>query len=706
MFRRAVQAVLVVMIPVLWAPLVVCSQELPECFTAEYSRTNQRWQTGEWHYGAARMLDSSYLVISQQRGGTWFLPAPPLYVDFTEDFDVEARMRWRGGRTTDGFGISWGSAGAYDHTMLLIRADGQYQLAQVRQRFYEAVSDWTPTDVLQKDSAWNTIVVQKRGTAVNIRINGYTIGSFEQPAVLGREFGVAVAGAVAVEYATFIVRQPQDPIRLAPNHPTQGTRENLGPNVNTTGGDLSPVITADGRFLYIGRYPYSGNIGNPSTEDIYVSEKQADGTWGKTQNVGRPLNNEGSNYLISITPDLNTVLVGNTYYPNGRPKGGGVSISFRESQGWSVPSDVRIADYYNRHRFAEMCLDPSGTRLIMAIERDDSRGEKDLYVSTRQRDGSFSVPVNLNSVNTWGNEMSPFVAADGETMYFATDGRKGYGGVDIWMTRRLDDTWLTWTEPENLGPVVNTADWDAYFTVPADGEFAYLSATNPDNNSADIYRIRLTEGVKPKPVVLVRGRVVDATTNQPIAAVVEYESLSKRIGMGQARSAPKDGSYAIALPAGDLYGFRATAGEAYYPISDQLSTQSLGSYTEITRDLKMVPVRKNEVIRLNNLFFDSGEHVLRPESLPELDRLVAFMKKSSTIVIELSGHTDNVGSSAANQRLSQDRVDSVREYLVQNGIDAKRLKAVGYGARKPLSTNSTEEGRQQNRRVEFKILTI
>ncbi|MGA0046231.1 MAG: OmpA family protein, partial [Candidatus Kapaibacteriota bacterium] len=162
----------------------------------------------------------------------------------------------------------------------------------------------------------------------------------------------------------------------------------------------------------------------------------------------------------------------------------------------------------------------------------------------------------------------------------------------------------------------------------------------------------------------------------------------------------------IALPAGDLYGFRASAGEGYYPVSDQLSTQNLGSYTEITRDLMMVPVRKNEVIRLNNLFFDSGEHVLRPESLPELDRLVAFMLKSATIVIELSGHTDNVGSPAANQRLSQDRVDSVREYLVQNGIDPKRLKAVGYGARKPLANNSTEEGRQQNRRVEFKILTI
>lgn len=689
-----------------WQFVPVQAQELPVAYQAQFGPSNQRWQVGQWNYGSAQMRDQSYVVVSAQRGGTWFVPAPSTFVDLTQDYDVQAKLRWLGGRPSDGFGIAWASEGMYDHTMLLIRADGQYQLAQVRQRFYEALSEWMPSDVIARDSAWNTIVMKKRGSAVNILINGYTIGSFEVPQVLGREFGVVLAGAVAVEFASFEIRQAQTPIRLAAQHPTSGVRENLGTNVNTIGGDLSPVITADGRYLYIGRYPFAGNIGDPSTEDIYVSEKQADGSWGKTQNVGRPLNNEGSNYLISITPDLNTVLVGNTYYPNGRPKGGGVSIAYRSNDGWSVPADVRIADYYNRHRFAEMCLDPSGTHLIMAIERDDSRGEKDLYVSSKLKDGSFSVPQNIPMVNTWGNEMSPFVAADGETMYFATDGRKGYGGVDIWMTRRLDDSWLKWSEPENLGPIVNTEEWDAYFTVPADGEYAYLSATNAQNNSADIYRIRLSEGVKPKPVVLVRGRVMDANTKKPIAAVVEYESLSKRVSVGQARSAPKDGSYAIALPAGDLYGFRATSGEAYYPISDQLSTQNLSSYTEMTRDLYMVPVRKDEVIRLNNLFFNTGESVLRPESLPELDRLVAFMQRTPALVIELSGHTDNVGTTASNQKLSQDRVNAVREYLLKVGIDAKRLKAIGYGARKPIADNATEEGRQKNRRVEFKILTI
>ena len=690
---------------ILLLALPASGQDLPVALSDDFSASNYGWPKGRWRSGAAEIKNGVYHAYSSQRRGLLYLQAPSTFVDYSEDFDVEIRVRWLSGQPEVPFGLAFASAGPNDHTALVINARGEYRFQQYQQRRFQELTDWFPNGAIDTLRAWNTITLKKRGTAVNAVINGYTIGSIEAPPVRGRGFGIVLFNQVEIEVDQFEIRQKQQMIRLAKDHPTQWKRENLGTNVNTTGGDLSPVITADGRFLYIGRYPFNGNIGNPQTEDIYVSAFQEDGTWGKTQNVGRPLNNAGSNYLISITPDLNTALVGNTYYPNGRPRGGGVSITYRMEDGWMVPKPVRIDNYYNRHRFAEMCLDPSGTHLIMAIQRDDTEGEKDLYVSHKRNDGSFTEPENIRGINTWGNEMSPFVAADGETMYFATDGRKGYGGTDIWMTRRLDDTWLQWSEPENLGPVINTAGWDAYYTVPASGDYAYLSATNPQNGSADIYRVKLTEGVKPKPVILVRGRVLDANTKEPIAALVEYESLSKRRRVGEARSAPKDGAYAIALPAGDLYGFRATA-EGYYPVSDQLSTQNLGSYTEIERDLYLVPLRKNETIRLNNLFFDTGESELRKESLPELDRLVIFLQQRGKIVIELSGHTDNVGSKSNNKKLSQDRVNAVKSYLVKKGVDAKRLRAVGYGESKPIAPNSTDEGRQKNRRVEFKIVNI
>ncbi len=680
-------------------------QDLPVVFSEDFSSNTGVWSVGTWEYGSASIADGVYRVRRQQPNGTWYLKAPSTYVDLTSNFDVEIRVRWVNGVQNHGFGVCWGSAGVYDNNAVVVSADGHYRFTQYSQRQFRALTEWIPSDVIKKGAEWNVITLQKRGSAVNLSINGYTVGSIEDPMIHGREFGLFMNQNMTIEVDEFLIRQEQEPIRLAKDHPTTGTRENLGTKVNTTGGDLSPVISADGRLLFIGRYPFAGNIGNPETEDIYMSELQPDGSWGQTMNVGRPLNNEGSNYLISITPDLNTVLVGNTYFPDGRPRGGGVSIAYRTEDGWTVPAQVNVVNYYNRHRFAEMCLDPSGTKLIMAIQRDDSQGEKDLYVSFKQGDGSFTEPRNMGSVNSWGNEMSPFVATDGETMYFATDGRRGYGGMDIWMTRRLDDSWMNWSEPENLGPIINSPDWDAYYTVPASGDFAYLSATSAKNGSADIHRVRLTEGVKPKPVVLVRGRVLDANTKKPIAALVDYESLSKGAKVGEARSAPKDGAYAIALPAGDLYGFRASA-DGYYPISDQLSTRDLDTYTEIERDLYLVPLRVNEVIRLNNLFFDSGKSDLRSESLPELDRLVVFLQQRTVISIELSGHTDNVGSDADNKKLSQDRVNAVMAYLESKGIDAARMKAVGYGERKPLASNDTEEGRQQNRRVEFKIVSM
>jgi len=297
------------------------------------------------------------------------------------------------------------------------------------------------------------------------------------------------------------------------------------------------------------------------------------------------------------------------------------------------------------------------------------------------------------------------MAADGVTLYFASDGRRGYGNVDIWMTRRLDDSWTKWSKPKNLGPKINTPEWDAYFTLPANGEYAYLCGTSPVDQSADLYRIRLTKGVQPQPVVLVSGRVLDASTKKPIATNVEYESLTTRVSAGTALSEPVQGSYKIVLPAGDLYGFRAEA-PGYYPVSDQLDTRTLSKYTELERNLYLVPIRKNEVIRLNNLFFDFAKSELRPESFAELDRLAQFLAANTAIVIELSGHTDNVGQDVENRRLSQERVNAVRTFLVNKGVGEKRLRAVGMGKSKPLASNATEEGRQRNRRVEFKIVSM
>lgn len=695
----------VVFITCLCAAASLAAQPLGIAVRDEFNDNSGRWRLGTWSNGSASITNGRYVIDRRSLTNEWFMESV-WFIDYGADFDIDVKLRQVSGATNQGFGVTWAASSTQNANSLVVNSGGNYKVYTWRDGRQRDVLPWTPSQDIPPMGTWFTLTVRKRGSGMSLLINGGTVAGFDGLDIEGALFGLVVNGQMVVEVDEVVIRQKETGIDIADDVPIASERESLGPRVNSYGGDLSPVITTNGKRLYFGRYPHRENLGNPEEEDIWYTDLQPDGTWGQAVNIGRPLNNQGANFLISITPDENRVLLGNTYYPNGAPLGPGVSQSVRTANGWAVPREVKIDNYYNQHRFSESCLDPSGKILLLAIQRRDSRGQKDLYFARKRPDGSFTEPLNCGpDINTWGSEMSPFMAADGVTLYFASDGRRGFGNVDIWMTRRLDDSWTKWSKPKNLGPKINTPEWDAYFSVPANGEYAYLCGTSPADQSADLYRIRLTKGVQPQPVVLVSGHVLDASTKKPIATNVEYESLTKRTSAGAALSEPVAGSYKIVLPAGDLYGFRAEA-PGYYPVSDKLDTRSLTAYTELERDLYLVPIRKNEIITLNNLFFDFAKSELRSESFTELDRLAEFLVANTAIVIELSGHTDNVGQDDDNRRLSQERVNAVRTYLVSKGVSEKRLKAVGLGKSKPVASNATEEGRQRNRRVEFKIVSM
>jgi outer membrane protein OmpA-like peptidoglycan-associated protein len=680
------------------------AQQMAVIYRDDYSNNNNRWaQSPAGGYEEFLIKDGVYSINRRIAGQDQTL-FNKVFIDYKGSFDIEMKVRISAGDPNSSVGIVWGASENRHLNIASISNNGKYGIFVSSNGVIEKVIDFTPNDAI-KVNDWNTVVVKQRGSALTLVVNGITVQSFVDVRAQGFEFGFHVSGRMAAQVDYIEIRQNLPPINLAPNHPVNVQRENLGPKVNCSGGDLAPVVTAKGNRLYFGRYPWKENIGNPDLQDVYYTDLQKDGTWGIATNIGRPINNETSNYVVSVTPDENSMILGNTYYPNGYPKGPGLSMSVRTATGWSVPEDIHIENYYNNNRFAEMCLDPSGTVLILSVERLDGFGNKDLYVCFKRPNGTFSKPLNCGpTLNTMGMDFSPFMAADGQTLYFATDGRRGYGNADIFMSRRLDDTWTNWSEPLNLGPVVNTPQWDAYYTVPAKGDYAYLCGDNGVQTS-DIYRVKLSEGVRPKPVVLVSGNVLDAKTKQPIAARVSYEKLTTNKSAGQARSVLPEGSYAISLPAGDLYGFRAEA-PGYYPISDQLDTRSITAYSELKRNLFLAPIEKDVTVVLNNLFFDSGLALLRPESSLEIQRLVEFLKENTGITIELSGHTDNVGAPAANLLLSQKRVAAVEQELLRKGIPQERVRAVGYGEKRPKASNSTENGRQRNRRVEFRIINM
>jgi OmpA-OmpF porin, OOP family len=464
--------------------------------------------------------------------------------------------------------------------------------------------------------------------------------------------------------------------------------------------EVLPIIAPNGRTLFFVRPNHPLNLGK---EDIWTSLRQPDGTWSKARNMGPPLNNADNNYVCSVTPDGNTLLLGNVYHPNGKMTPG-ISIVHRTATGWSIPDSLVIKNFYTHHDIGNYYLANDGRTLMLSLQRDDTHGELDLYVSFLQEDGEWSVPLNLGpDVNTRRNDRSPYLASDGKTLYFSSEGHGGYGSSDIFFSRRLDSTWTNWSRPQNLGRPINSEGEDGFFTITASGDFAYYASGQNTYRYRDIYRVLLPAEMRPHSVVLVSGKVLNASTGEPVSANIIYDRLPDGVNIGSARSNPANGEYQISLPAGSNYAFRADA-KGFVAINDNIDLTQLDRYQEIERDLYLVPFEVGQTIRLNNIFFKFKEAAIQPESLPELNRVIRLLRDNPTLEIEIAGHTDSVGTERDNIRLSEDRAAAVRDYLVTQRIKLQRMSIRGYGKSEPISTNDSEEGRQRNRRVEFKIL--
>jgi len=491
--------------------------------------------------------------------------------------------------------------------------------------------------------------------------------------------------------------------------------EALDKNVNSEYDELNPLLSPDGKTLYFSRRNHPENIGGVNDkEDIWYSELDAAGRWQLAQNMGPKFNNAGPNFvntIQSVTPDGKSaiMLLGNKYMPNGKMLAG-VSISTHVNGEWSKPAALNIINDYNYNERANYFLTDNRQTLLMSVEREDSYGDRDLYVTFMNSDSSWKEPLNLGDVvNTAGEESAPFLASDDKTLYFSSNGFSGYGGSDIYVTRRLDDTWTNWSEPENLGPEINSPLEDLFFNIPAASEHAYYSRGVSETNT-DIFRIKLPIVRSPEPWVTVRGKIIDKSTGKPLGAKIIYERLPDGKGLGISQSNPETGEYEIRLPAGELYGLRAEADQKLSE-SQNLDLRDIKSDQVIEKDFNLDPIqvaalKENASIVLNNLFFDFDKATLRPESFPELNRIVTLMSERPSMQIEISGHTDTSGPEQYNMNLSQRRANSVVQYLNDKSITKERMAVLFFGENKPIESNETKEGRKRNRRVEFKILKL
>lgn len=488
--------------------------------------------------------------------------------------------------------------------------------------------------------------------------------------------------------------------------------ENLGADINTSLPELRPTISADGNLLFFicQNHPYNTKYGAvPNSQDIWFSERDSLGKWSKAVHLGAPLNTEEYNAVFWISPDNNRILIRNAFI-NGDYFGNGVSMCYLTKYGnWSKPDMLKIKNYdkYDRGRQYGATMANDGQTLLLYMSEERDSRNNDIYVCFLEKDGTWTAPKSLGKkINLKkNNEMTPYLASDGETLYFSSDRPGGLGDNDIWKSKRLDNTWQKWSEPINLGSPINTPDWDAFFTLDAGGEYAYLTTGQDTYGASDIVRVKLLEILKPDPVILVSGNVYNAKTKEPLSASLIYETLPDGTVAGNGVSNPMDGAFKIVLPYDKNYSIRASA-DHFFAISENLKLDSLikAGYKEIHKDLYLVPIEIGQVIRLNNVFFDFDKWDLRPESFIELDRVVKLLSENPAIEIEMSAHTDSRGSDDYNMVLSDRRARSVMEYILSKGIDPNRITSHGYGESKPVATNDTDDRRQLNRRVEFTIL--
>jgi outer membrane protein OmpA-like peptidoglycan-associated protein len=497
-------------------------------------------------------------------------------------------------------------------------------------------------------------------------------------------------------------------INLVKGIPKEAIKENLGKGVNSKNKEIAPVISPDGKTLYFTRDEHDLNIGKKKKQDIWSSTLQPNNNWSEAINLGPPINNEDLNAATGISADGKVLYLLNVYLPNGTLTSG-FSSSKKNKLGWEFPKPIKILDYYNLDGFTEIAMAPNKKVLVISCRRKDSKGERDLYVSFLQNE-VWSKPINMgNIINSVVDDGSPFIAADSETLYFSTNGFSGYGDNDIFLTRRLDSTWTNWSEPENLGVLINTPQWDGYFTIPASGEFAYLSSEERSIGADDIFRIKLFPSIKPDPVAIISGTVINAFDKKTISAEVVMELLNDSTGTDKivAEFDPETGEYKMVVPLKKAYSLNASK-KGFISISESLDLTKDRRFREIKKNITLIPVKEGQTMVLNNLFFNQSKFDILPASYPELNRIIDLMKEYPTMQVIIEGHTDGSDENMMlNVKLSQERANEVKKYLVEKGqIEAKRIQTKGWGQSKPIASNATEETRRKNRRVEFTILKL
>ena len=467
---------------------------------------------------------------------------------------------------------------------------------------------------------------------------------------------------------------------------------NLGEGVNSEYSEYYPSVTIAGDELIFTRRVKGLD------EDFFSSRREVGG-WTRAGLLEGDINSTLNEGAQTVSQDGELLVFTGCNFPEGY---GSCDLyySVKTKQGWSLPRNMgrRIN---TEHWESAPSLSPDKRELYFASSAPGGQGGIDIWVSRRLPNGQWGEPENLGpSINTPGNESCPFVHADNETLYFTSDGHPGYGGDDLYVSRRRKDG--GWGAPKNLGYPINTIENEGSLIVASDGRTAYYASDRDDSKGGlDIYTFQIRGDVAPLRTLWVEGRVHDGKTGQGLPSAVELVDLADGRVSSRVQT-DEEGRYLVTLPVGRDYGFHVDR-KGYLFHSGNFPFAQKTPDSTYRLDIPLRPIEKDANIVLKNIFFATNSFELKPESTSELDIIVRLMLENPTLGVRIDGHTDNVGRQADNMTLSNNRARSVVAYLTSKGVPAQRLSHKGFGSTKPVADNATEEGRSQNRRTELSV---
>jgi len=470
------------------------------------------------------------------------------------------------------------------------------------------------------------------------------------------------------------------------------TIQNMGDSINSPASEYFPTVSIqDSLFLFMRRL-------NLSREDFYSSSMGTDG-FSAAMPLSDTLNFAAKKGSMSLSADLQTLYYAADYAEQGYGRYDIYKVQ-RSPRGWSKPKNLgqRInSDFWD----SAPSIAPDGNSIYFASNRPEGYGGIDIYVAYKNEKGYWDEAINLGpSINTKGDDQTPFIHADNQSLYFSSNGRLGFGGSDIYVSRKKIDG--NWTTPINLGYPINTYDNEGSIAVASNGTTAYIASDRPDSRGElDIYKITLAEKTRAFKTWYIKGQIIDATTKKSLAAELQIVDPASGYPMMEMQI-DSMGQFLLALPYFDSLGLKINSPGHDY-LSSILPLDSVKEMAGKTFDFALTPIEKLFTKTFNQVYFETNSAILKAISSVELDALVVYLKSTVNAQILIEGHTDNTGTSAQNNVLSLQRANAIGDYLQQKGVAENRIQRKGLGATMPIADNNTAAGRAKNRRTSFTI---